>query len=373
MSLHTRESMGSVDYLVTSSTDEESEACLDALVFSNSIVFPMVLNTAIELDLFSIIAKEGPGARVSASEIASRLPTQNPEAPSMVDRMLRLLVSHSLLTCSLRTLEDGRVERLYSLTPASRLLILQISDGVSLSCLSALTHHPAVLQSWLHLKDVILEGGEDDMFKKVHGMSQFEFMSNDPTYNNIFNKAMAGMSQLIMRGILDVYRGYKGLASLVDVGGGTGRCLNMIVSKYPSIKGINFDLPHVTQSAPSYPGIEHVGGDMFESVPTADAIMIKDTCHNWSDENCIKLLKNCYKALPVNGKLIIINVILLEEPDSSKASMYVSGLDNIMFMQPSGKERTVKEFETLCKIAGFSNFQVVCVGHGVRAVMESYK
>jgi caffeic acid 3-O-methyltransferase len=29
----------------------------------------------------------------------------------------------------------------------------------------------------------------------------------------------------------------------------------MIVSKYPSIRGINFDLPHVIEDAPSYPGM----------------------------------------------------------------------------------------------------------------------
>jgi O-methyltransferase domain len=31
--------------------------------------------------------------------------------------------------------------------------------------------------------------------------------------------------------------------------------LNMITSKYPNIKGINFDLPHVIADAPPYPGM----------------------------------------------------------------------------------------------------------------------
>ena len=33
-----------------------------------------------------------------------------------------------------------------------------------------------------------------------------------------------------------------------------GDALKMIISKYPSIKGINFDLPQVIQHAPSYLG-----------------------------------------------------------------------------------------------------------------------
>ena len=55
--------------------------------------------------------------------------------------------------------------------------------------------------------------------------------------------------------ILDVYKGFEGLKVLVDVGGGIGVTLNVITSKYPQIRGINFDLPHVVSDAPSYPGI----------------------------------------------------------------------------------------------------------------------
>ncbi|XP_031255926.1 caffeic acid 3-O-methyltransferase 3-like [Pistacia vera] len=210
----------------------------------------------------------------------------------------------------------------------------------------------------LNMNEGILEGA-GDLFKKVHGINMFEYMSNDPTFSNIFNKAMVGISQFKLKGILEAYRGYEGLASLVDVGGGTGKCLHMITSMYPHIKVINYDLPHVIQNAPTFPGIEHVGGDMFSSVPTAEAIMLQ-------------LLKNCYTALPKHGKLIIITVVLLEEPESNKYSMYTSRIDTAMIAHfSSGKERTTKELESLCRKAGFSNFQVAF--QGFEAVIESYK
>ena len=109
------------------------------------------------------------------------------------------------------------------------------------------------LRSSVHMKDAILEGG--NQFKKVHGMPIFQYMDMDPTFNELFNKGMADLSTIIMKKILEVYQGFEGLTSLVDVGGGTGKCLSMIISKNASIKGINFDSPHVTQSAPSYLGI----------------------------------------------------------------------------------------------------------------------
>lgn len=57
-----------------------------------------------------------------------------------------------------------------------------------------------------------------------------------------------------MKGILEIYQGFEGLTSLVDVGGGDGGILNMIISKYPTIKGNNFDLAHILDRSPTHPG-----------------------------------------------------------------------------------------------------------------------
>ncbi|WCJ44135.1 O-methyltransferase family protein [Euphorbia peplus] len=351
---------------------EKEEACVNAMLFSTSHVLPMVFRAAMELDLFSIIAKSGPNAYVSAYEIASNVAIKtNEDAASMIDRMLRLFASHSLLSSSSRTTQDGSLENVYCLTPACNFFVSNGSEQQSLSALSALSFHPASLQVWFHMKDAIVEGGS--MFKKVHGMSIFEYMNKDEEYNKIFNDAMGALSSIVMKEVLDVYKGFDGITSLVDVGGGNGTVLNIIISKYPSIRGINYDLPHVTQSAPSYHGIQHVGGNMLSNIPNGQAIMIKDTCHNWSDENVIKVLKNIYEALPENGKLIVMNAILPEKPETTKASQYVSRLDNTMLMQPCGKERTANQFQSLVIAAGFSNFRVACLARGIWAVMESYK
>ena len=103
------------------------------------------------------------------------------------------------------------------------------------------------------MKDAILEGGIP--FNKAYGMTAFEYHGTDPRFNKVFNKGMSDHSKIAMKKILETYKGFEGLASLVDVGGGTGAVLSTIVSKYPSIKGINFDLPHVIADAPAFPGI----------------------------------------------------------------------------------------------------------------------
>lgn len=127
---------------------EEDEACLRAMLFSSAHVFPMILNAATQLGLFDIIARAGPGAQLSPSEMASELGAMNQqEVPPKLDRMLRLLASHSLLTCSMKTPEGGKVERLYGLTPASQFFVK--NDGEeSLASLLALSLHPAPQQVW---------------------------------------------------------------------------------------------------------------------------------------------------------------------------------------------------------------------------------
>lgn len=135
------------------------------------------------------------------------------------------------------------------------------------------------MESWFHLNDAVLEGGIP--FNRAYGMTAFEYPETDERFNRVFNQAMSNHTTLILKKILDVYKGFEGINVLVDVGGGIGVTLNLITTKYPHIKGINFDLPHVLADAPSYPGVEHVGGDMFKSVPEGDAIFMKWILHDF--------------------------------------------------------------------------------------------
>ena len=130
-----------------SSLNEQDEACVRALIFNNSCVLSMVLNTAIELDLFGIIARAGPGAQIYPSQIVVQLKTEDPSVPAWLDRMLRLFVSNSLLTCSMHSLEDGTAERLYGLAPVGKFFVRNEERG-SLNGLSGLAGHPANMEVW---------------------------------------------------------------------------------------------------------------------------------------------------------------------------------------------------------------------------------
>jgi len=72
------------------------------------------------------------------------------------------------------------------------------------------------------------------------------------------------------------------------------------------MKAILFDLPHVASRAPSLlreHGVEDrvriETGSFLETVPTrADAIIMKHIIHDWNDDDCVTILRNCRAALP---------------------------------------------------------------------------
>ncbi|KAJ9564875.1 hypothetical protein OSB04_000841 [Centaurea solstitialis] len=353
----------------------EEEGLQKVMQINSGIVLPMVVKTAMELDLFEIMAKT-PGARFSSYDLASKLPSQTPQTRHLLERILRFLATQSILESSIETDEHGNSKSLYSMTPVSNHFVLK-QDGTSLGSLVLLIYDKVLVDCWHHLKDAVIDGGIP--FDKAHGVNAFEYPAKDNRFNQVFNKAMYDNTRIVMKLILEKYKGFEGAKELVDVGGGLGATIELIIDKYPHIKGINFDLPHVIKDATPSEGVEHVGGDMFVSVPKGDVIFMKWILHDWGDDYCIKLLKNCWAALPEYGKVVVVEVIMPNpEHQPISAADYASsqaavGSDMIMLIaNPGGKERTEKEFDTMAKEAGFTSTKIVC-GVSSFSIMEFYK
>jgi hypothetical protein len=118
------------------------------LVFSHAMelacgsALPMAMHAAIELGVFDILANAGPGATLSAAQIAAQMPTKNPDAPAMLERICGLLVYHCVLGCSVGHNDDSDAHpfhRSYCLLPVSKHFVRN-QDGVSLAPLMALIH-----------------------------------------------------------------------------------------------------------------------------------------------------------------------------------------------------------------------------------------
>ncbi|GLU19312.1 hypothetical protein SLE2022_355710 [Rubroshorea leprosula] len=96
---------------------------------------------------FQIISEAGADVKLTPQEIASRLATRNPDEPMMLDCILSLLATHSVVTCSVDVDDRGDPQRRYGLAPVSNDFI-QNGDGVSLGSLQTLAQDKVFLDGW---------------------------------------------------------------------------------------------------------------------------------------------------------------------------------------------------------------------------------
>lgn len=127
-------------------SNEDEKELIYAMQLVTSTSLTMVLATAIKPKVFETIANAKPDALLSAHDIASRLLMPNKEAPDMLDRMLRLLASHSIVICSQRE-HESRLVRVYALAPVAEYFIPN-TDGGSLCGLMELIQDKVFNDSW---------------------------------------------------------------------------------------------------------------------------------------------------------------------------------------------------------------------------------
>ncbi|PHT55843.1 hypothetical protein CQW23_04329 [Capsicum baccatum] len=80
-------------------------------------------------------------------------------------------------------------------------------------------------------------------------------------------------------------------------------------------------------------------GDMFQSIPHADPILLKLVMHNWSDEDCVKILQRCREASTYNNegrkeKVLIIDVVLnrdKDEADTTEVKLLFDVMITVLF------------------------------------------
>ncbi|KAJ7279243.1 hypothetical protein O6H91_11G083800 [Diphasiastrum complanatum] len=354
------------------SVSDDEYALEGQLTIWNSIfafASSMALKAAILLDIPDILARAGPEATLSLEQISAKLPSKAPKT-DYLQRILRFLAVKNIFKETAVDTPSGVEEWRYGLTNASKWLVKENND-FCLAPMAVMQLDKVTQAPWHHFNECVLEGGH--AFERANGKDIWNFANEFPSFNNLFNEAMAAGSKISISAVLKRYDGFKDLKTLVDVGGGVGLTISKIVAAYPYIKGINFDLPHVVALAPRIPGVEHVEGDMFQSVPSADAIIMKWILHDWDDERCIKILRNCYRALPETGKVIVIDIVLDPSKKTDPYSNVRYSFDLLMFAHTNGGlERTREEWHNLLTRAGFQSYKIVPIPN-LQFMIEAYK
>ena len=190
----------------------------------------------------------------SAEEIAAAVGV----APRPLYRVLRALVAAHVLAQQ----ADGR----FRLNPAAELLREDRADSMWATAIMLGEEQD---RCWGDLLETVRTG--EPAFERLFGRPVFDYLGEHPEQARIFDAAMTGFSGRETRAILDAYD-LSDVRTLADIGGGAGSKLAGILSRYPAMRGLLFDLPHVVERA--RPMLEAAGllerceiqgGDFFES------------------------------------------------------------------------------------------------------------
>lgn len=192
----------------------------------------------------------------------------------------------------------------------------------------------------------------------VYGKPAFEAIESQPDVARDFNLGMTSLSRQLAPAVLAAYD-FSGIQTLMDVAGGHGFILCEILTRYPQLKGILFDMPSVVEDpkcAQCLLNVTHrcrtIAGNFFEHIPGgADAYYMQHIIHDWDDEPALKILGNCRQALQgqKNGKLLVVDSVVPDGPEPHFSKL----LDLEMLLMPGGRERTEREFRALFSKAGF--------------------
>jgi hypothetical protein len=301
------------------------------------------IHVAAQLRIADLLADEG--ARTPC-EISERVGA-NADA---VHRLLRALASLGIF----RERADGRFE----LTPAAD--ALREAPG-SLRAL-AVSLGGAAFQAWGDALYSVRTG--KPAFERLHGRDFFTHLAEREEAGEAFAAAMSAQTRLAHAAVASSYPFPRG-SCVVDVGGGDGTLLEMLLRAGTIGRGLLLDRPEVVErarrriaSSDVAPRLALVAGDFFEAVPPGgDVYMLTMVVHDWDDDRAERLLRRCYEAMAPGSAVVLSELVI----PAGNAPFFGKLLDLDMLVNLGGRERTATQYEHLLARAGFAGARLVPV------------
>jgi hypothetical protein len=287
------------------------------------------------------------GAPVPVDELATKTGTHSPS----LYRVMRTLASVGVF-------EELPGKR-FKLTPVGELLKTHAPG--SLRYLAIQLGDRWSTRAWEHFTDTARTG--EDGVTKAFGKNVFELFAEEPEAAETFNRSMTNLSAAMVEPIVNAYD-FSSIHRLADVGGGRGMLLASVLTRYPHMRGVVYDLPEVVAGALQEPHfstckerVELEAGSFFERVPSGcDAYIMKFILHDWSDDHCRQILNLIRSELPQNGRMLVCEQVVTASPEPTPAKF--ADIE-MLALTVGGKERTEAEFRDLFASAGLRLMQVI--------------
>lgn len=256
--------------------------------------------------------------------------------PDGVHRLMRLLVAMGVFA--------GEGDTGYRNTAVSETL-LDRPGSMRDMCL---LHGEQYYAAWAHASDAIphVRSG----FRAAYGTTLYEYLKEHEDVSRRFQSSMRGGNGFF-HAVPTVFD-FAG-RHVIDLGGGSGELLTVILAAAPGARGTVFDLENVAAAArTTLPDtVAVVGGDMFDSVPRdGDVYVLSRVFAAHPDERIASLLKNIRGALPPTGRLVILDRFVTDENCALLPALW----DLQLLMTVGGGHRSLADVEALLAEAGLT-------------------
>jgi hypothetical protein len=205
------------------------------------------------------------------------------------------------------------------------------------------------IQGYGHLADAVR--APQSGFELAHGMPMFEYFEKEPQAGALFDAAMQSLAPMFARAFVRAYD-FSNSAHIVDMGGGTGALLAMVLERFPALRGTVFELPAVANRARNFARVAGLsarlnvceGSILTDVPPPADAYIFSHILHDWDDEPCVRMLKNVRRVMPADARVLVYEVVAAP-PNNRWSQDRIQDLEMLAILP--GRERTRKEYKTL--------------------------
>lgn len=198
-----------------------------------------------------------------------------------------------------------------------------------------------------------------DSIDKVLGVSIDEYFEDHPDLEELFYDGIEKVSDAENPAVVRAY-GFPATGTVVDVGGRFGGFLLALLRELPGMRGVLFDQdPMLRRHRLDEPDIagrwEIVDGDFYVELPVADFYVIKRNLHALDDEDAVRVLSTCRRAMKPDGRVLVIDAIIPpgNEPHVSKS------MDFMMLANFVGRERAASDLDRLFASAGLRLNRVI--------------
>jgi len=152
-------------------------------------------------------------------------------------------------------------------------------------------------------------------FESVFGVKYFDYLTAHPDEGQLFNQVMANTAYEDRHGAVAAAYNFSNASLIADIGGGNGALLRAILPQYPQTRGVVFDLEPVVQAIPAEARLDgrisvEPGNFFHDVMPQADIYILSKILHDWPDDQCLRILRNCRSAMAPSARLLVVERVL---------------------------------------------------------------